>query len=351
MLSHRQDEPVEYALETVEATYGSDKFGLVWGYFFTPGGPARPVDCDAAAQFLGNPTQVSGQFLWLHFSLSNAASERWLRQNLSLPEAFHESLHQAVGSTRLEQDGDALLAVIHDVLFDFTFDASDVSTVSLCVEPRVLVSARPRPLRSLDRLRASVKAGATFRSPAELLAQLLRDQANVLVEIVRQSTSRVDNIEDKLLGNRIAASRAELGSLRRVLVRLQRLLAPEPAALFRLLSRPPGWIGEEDLQDLREAAEEFSTVVADSAALVERIKLLQEELAAQINEQNNRILFVLTVVTVLAVPFNLIAGLFGMNVGGIPLERAPHGFALIVALVAGFTALAAVLILRRRGGG
>jgi zinc transporter len=75
------------------------------------------VDCDAAAQLLGAPARGSDWFLWLHFSLSNAASERWLRQNLTLPEAFHESLHQAVGSTRLEQDGDALLAVIHDVLF------------------------------------------------------------------------------------------------------------------------------------------------------------------------------------------------------------------------------------------
>jgi zinc transporter len=147
-------------LETLEATYGSDRGGLVWGYLFEPGGPARLVDCDAAAQLLGAPTRSSGWFLWLHFSLSNAASERWLRQNLTLPEAFHESLHQAVGSTWLEQDGDSLLAVIHDGLFEFTFDASDVSTVSLCIEPRVLVSARPRPLRSLDRERRWNPAGA-----------------------------------------------------------------------------------------------------------------------------------------------------------------------------------------------
>jgi zinc transporter len=110
------------------------------------------------------------------------------------------------------------------------------------------------------------------------------------------------------------------------------------------------WIGEDDLQDLRQAAEEFSTVVADSTTLVERLKLLQEELAALINEQNNRILFVLTVVTVLAVPFNLIAGLFGMNVGGIPLAREPHGFAVIIGVVAAFTALAGVLVVRRRRG-
>jgi len=314
-------------VETVESTYGSDKDGLVWGYRFAPGQAARPIDCDGAARLLsGSRDGDAGSFLWLHFSLSNAAAERWLRQNLTLPDAFHESLHQTVGSTRVEQDGDALLAVIHDVLFDFTFDAADVSTVSLCVEPRVVVSARPKPLRSIDRLRASVKSGASFRSPAELLAQLLRDQANVLVEIIRHSTNRVDTIEDKLLAHRISFSRAELSSLRRVLVRLQRLLAPEPAALFRLLSRPPRWVGDEDVQDLRQSAEEFSTAVADSAALVERIRLLQEELAALINEQNNRILFVLTVVTVLALPFNLVAGLFGMNVGGIPFPSSGTAF-------------------------
>ena len=96
-----------------------------------------------------------------------------------------------------------------------------------------------------------------------------------------------------------------------MLVRLQRLLAPEPAALFRLLSRPPGWIQEPELQNLRQSAEEFSTAVADSATLVERLKLLQEELGALINEETNRFLFLLTLATVIALPINLIAGLFG----------------------------------------
>jgi zinc transporter len=180
------------------------------------------------------------------------------------------------------------------------------------------------------------------------LAHLLRDQASVLVEIVRQATARVDAIEVKLLSSRISSSRAELGALRRFLVRLQRLLAPEPAALYSLLSRPPAWIGEADVQDLRHSAAEFSMAVADSAALVERIKLLQEELAALINEQTNRILLLLTVVTVVALPFNVIAGLFGMNVGGIPLAGARHGFVTIIIIVAVFTLAAGYVAIRRR---
>jgi zinc transporter len=230
-------------------------------------------------------------------------------------------------------EASALVAVVHDLVFDFTFDASAVSTTTLCIEPRLLVSVRLKPLRSVDRLRAAVRGGELFRSPVELLAHLLRDQAAVLVDILRQSTQRVDQVEDRLLADRIPVSRMELGSLRRVLVRLQRLLAPEPAALFRLLSKPPDWIPDEDVQELRHAAEEFSAAIADSAALVERVKLVQEELAARVGEATNRTLFVLTIVTVLALPINLVAGLLGMNVGGIPLAEHSHGFALILVIL------------------
>jgi zinc transporter len=319
-------------MRSLPSMYGSDVHGLVWGYRFAPNEPAVPVTLEAAAAVLAAPDAVRpGEFFWLHFSLSNVATESWLRRHLTLPEAFYESLHGEVGSTRLEADADTLVAVLHDVLFDFKFDASAVAIASLCIAPRVLVSARLRPLRSVDQLRAAV-----------------RDQVSVLVDILRQATQRVDHIEDRLLANRISASRAELGSLRRVLVRLQRLLAPEPAALFRLLNQPPGWIAKEDRQDLQQSAEEFAAAVSDAVALVERVKLIQEELVALVNEQTNRTLFVLTIVTVLALPINLVAGLFGMNVGGMPLADHRHGFLIVVAILLLVTVLLAYVALGRR---
>jgi len=169
----------------------------------------------------------------------------------------------------------------------------------------------------------------------------------VLVGIVRSVTDLVDKIEDQLLAGRLATKRSRLGGLRRVMVRLQRLLAPEPAALFRLLQNPPGWMATSDVQELRAATEEFSVVLRDMQALQERIKLLQEEIAASVNEDNNRSLFVLTIVTVLALPINILAGLFGMNVGGIPLAEDSHGFWILLALVVGFTVVAGWIALRR----
>jgi zinc transporter len=334
--------------QNTEPTSGSDQDGPIWGYHFVPNQPARSITSGAAVEFLTAPGPGQpDEFLWLHFSLSNVASEPWLRWYLSLPDTFYESLHSDVDSTHLEQDADSLVARIHDVLFDFTFDAP-IATTTLCLKPRVLVSAHLRPWRSIDQLRAAVQAGQAFRSPIELLSRLLRDQASVLLDIVRRSTKRVGPMEELLLAKRVFVSRTELGSLRRMLVRLQRLLAPEPAAFFRLLSRPPDWINQEELQNLQQAAEKFSTAINETTALVERVKQLQEELAALVSEQTNRTLFVLTMVTVLALPINLVAGLFGMNVGGIPLAQHRFGFFLVVGPLVALTAFLAYWGLGRR---
>jgi zinc transporter len=204
--------------QNIDRSSASDQGAPIWGYHFVPNQPARSITSEEAVEFLSAPDPgLPNAFLWLHFSLSNAASEPWLRRYLTLPDTFYES-YSDVDSTHLEQDADSLVARIHDVLFDFTFNAP-VATTTLCVKPRVLVSAHVRPWRSIDQLRVAVQAGQVVRSPIEILARLLRDQANVLVDIVRKSKKRVGPTEEQLLAKRISVTRGELVSLRRMLVR------------------------------------------------------------------------------------------------------------------------------------
>ena len=232
--------------------------------------------------------------------------------------------------------------------YEFSFDPSEIASLWMTVNARLAVGARSHPLRSIDRLRQAVKDGGRFESSVALLNHLLHDQGEVLVRIVREATLQVAVVEDTLETGKPQPKRAALGKLRRVLVRLQRLLAPEPGALFRLLRQPPPWIAAHDLDELRQSTEEFSLLLRDLAALQERIKLLQEEITAQVGEQTSRSVFTLTVVTVLALPINIIAGLLGMNVGGIALANSPHGFLIIALIVLTFTLVAGWMAFRRR---
>ena len=332
--------------------YGSDPNGLICGFQFSPDAPGRPIGLEEARAWVtgakpGAP-QAAGAFVWLHFNLSDASAESWMRTHLALAPEFFEALRDGSRSTRIEDAGDHLVAVVNDVAYEFSFDPSEIASLWMTVTERVAISARSHPLKSIDRLRQAVKDGCYFDSSMALLNHLMHDQGDVLVRIVRDATVQVDSIEDTLQRGQLQRRRGDLGKLRRVLVRLQRLLAPEPGALFRLLRQPPSWIAERDLEDLRQGTEEFSLVLRDLMALQERIKLLQEEIAAQVSEQTNRSLFTLTVITVLGLPINICTGLFGMNVGGIPFNEKPYGFAVIVVMLMVFTALAGWLAFRRR---
>lgn len=328
---------------TTTATYGADQHGLICGFVFSNDGVGQTISAEQALLRLADPAQAQG-FVWLHFNLAQVNAEKWLRQNLALSDVFYETLREASRSTRVELDDGTLVALVNDVHYDFSFEPSDISTLWLSVSEKLIVTARIQPLRSVDRLRDAVRRGTPIASSVALLVHLMHDQGDVLANIVREITTRIDAIEDKLLAGRLETKRADLGVSRRLLVRLQRLLAPEPAALFRLLKKPPPWIREADLEDLHQSSEEFNVALSDMAALQERIKLLQEEIAGRVAEANNRSLFVLTVVTVMALPINIIAGLFGMNVGGIPLADHPGGFWIVVAVIVSFTAIAAWIV-------
>lgn len=333
----------------MDITYGADRTGLLCGYRFENGAPGIPVDLlEAAAWLQDERPKGKSDFVWLHFNLSDAAAEASIRKHLHAVPEFFEALHAGSRSTRIEDAHDTLIAVVNDVAYEFAFDPAEMSSLWLNVAPHMALSARSHPLRSIDRMRDAIKNGKPLASSVSFLNQLLREQGDVLVRIVRDATVQVDVVEDKFLIGRLHNRRADLGKLRRVLVRLQRLLAPEPGALFRLLRLPPPWVSEHDLEELRQATEEFSLTIRDMSELKERIKLLQEEIAAQVSEETNRSVFILTMVTVLALPINIVAGLLGMNVGGIPLAGHPHGFMVIVGIIGVFTAFAAWYVYRKK---
>lgn len=332
------------------SVFAPGQSGLICGYLFDAQGRGQALDLYQAERWFGDAAPTDGEsFVWLHFNAANVTAEKWLLANL--PHAAHcfETLREGVRSTRLEVVDQALVAVVNDVVYDFAQRESlQVSTLWMSVERRRVISVRMQPLRAIDRLRIAVKAGETFPSPLSLVDHLLRDQADELIAILRGAASKVDAIEDQLLAGRLGRRRVQLGALRRNLLRLQRLLAPEPAAMFRLLSRPPQSLGPQDWEELRHSTEEFSVVLRDLVAQQERIKLLQEEIAASIEERTGRTLFVLTAVTVVALPMNVIAGLFGMNVGGIPFAEDKAGFWTMVAVVLMASGLLAWLLFRQR---
>jgi zinc transporter len=318
---------------------------LVHAYLFKTDGIGQQIDAETAFKWLKSGNAGSSEFIWLHFDNPHNIGKEWL-QYIELPMIFKEVLHDERRSSRLAHSHHGLFAVINDVNYDLTRKREpQVATLWLSIRQRWLLSAWTQPLRSVEHLLSLISAKQPLHNPLALVIQLLTYQADVLVGILQNAATKANNIENLLMGNHLP-KRADLGGIRRDLVRLQRLLVPEPASLFRLVSRPPKWAVEEDMDHLHLATENFSVVLRDMASLQERIKLLEDEIAARVGERTNRILFILTSVTVISLPITIMAALFGMNVGGLPFRDSNYGFWVILLVSTLVTAFAAWLIAR-----
>ena len=90
------------------------------------------------------------------------------------------------------------------------------------------------------------------------------------------------------------------------------------------------------------------TLYNDGEQLQARTRLLQDELMAKLTMQSNQLLYILSVMTAVLLPMTIISGLFGMNVGGLPLVDTPMGFWVVTA-VSVIIAGAVYMIVRRLG--
>jgi magnesium transporter len=118
----------------------------------------------------------------------------------------------------------------------------------------------------------------------------------------------------------------ELGALQRQITQVRAALVGVSRVVTFLCEVSPPWISHE-------LHERFKTVHADIGSLnefeqqlSERLQFLLDAVLGFINNDQNDIMRVLTVVSVATVPPMILAGIWGMNFKNIPEYDWPHGY-------------------------
>lgn len=318
--------------------------GLICGYSFRPGTVTEPVRAADVAAALDDGDRL----VWLHFNASDAGARRWLEQSaLCTPRVLRAVLDRDA-RCRMEPEGEGIFLVLNDLTFEDEADLEEVATLWAYATGRRLVTARAHPLKSLDRLRSAAREGEVEDSGFALLARLLELQLHALDRLTDAAAEELNHIEDKVLGGRISEQQSRLGRVRRLVAHLRRHFAPQRLAMMRGLQRIPAGVPSQDVERLRNAGEELAALMDNAGALHDRAKMLQEELASRIAEETNRNLYVLTIFSAIVMPMNLIAGIFGMNVAGLPGTEDPSSFlwAMLLVAVSGIGTMLALRVKR-----
>jgi zinc transporter len=268
--------------------------------------------------------------VWLHFNLLDNRARRHLEQRRGLDEDGRQILLSPDPRIQGQFFAGGFAAILGDLHHDFHVDPEGFGLLSLYVDSSTVITCRRHRLRSVDRLRTSLQGANAVTSPLAVFAELLEHIVDGFVGVVAQLGQSVEHAEDRILAGRVADQASALGHIRRVLVRLRRHASANRAVLQPLSQRVAPACSDELRQRLQEVIVRLDVLGQDLELVTERARLLQEEIASHIGEATSRNLYVVSVVTTTLLPITLITGIFGMNVGGLPLLESEHGFWWVV---------------------
>lgn len=213
----------------------------------------------------------------------------------------------------------------------------------------MLVTGRRIPLRSVEEPRRRVERRAICpESPFALITEFFRALSDIGEGLLQEATDRLTAIELKVLKRGGAGKRESILEMRGGSIRVARDMAYKRTAMLELARERPALFSVDEFDRFNRQIHRYAALVEDAEDYAEHCQFLLEELRAQVEEETNRNLYILTMVSVTFLPATLIASVWGTNVGGIPFGSSPYGFWVVCGLIAAVLALATTVLLTMR---
>jgi magnesium transporter len=174
-----------------------------------------------------------------------------------------------------------------------------------------LVTLRPAASPAIDAVAADA-AHVMPQGPAWVLHKIIDLLVDSTLPLIDRVGENLSAIEDRMLGNPRQQDLVGLHHVRRQLVRLHRIIAPE-RDLLRGLARESDLISEEAYRYFQDVGDHVARAL-DSLETYQDVgsSVMDVYLSAQSNRMNE-IMKQLTVVATIFMPLTLLSGIYGMN--------------------------------------
>ena len=291
--------------------------------------------------------RIPDGLFWLHLDWDTPLAHQLLVETFGVDPVVAEALVEEDTRPRSVAVPGGELVILRGVNLTPGAEPEDMISLRMLIDDKRVITLTRRALRSIADIKNAIDAGTGPHTTGEFLAMLLEKLIDRVGPVLAQLEDAIDEEEDDLVEGKLSHVESTLVGVRGRIIKLRRYLAPQREALMRLSHEKLAWVSPEERARLAETANQLTRSIEDLDEFRERAQVIQEEIGLYYNRRLTRSTYVITMAASVLVPLNLVAGLMGMNVGGIPGKDSPYAFWVIAAL---FILLGAIVYLwgRRR---
>lgn len=283
-------------------------------YYHAPEGPTRinlePEEIDTVLQ------QAVG-LLWVDLVDESPESCRpLLRETFGFhPLAVDDALDET-HVPKVDDWGEYLCLVLHAVVFDpKTDEPLDTLELDIFLGKSYVVTYRVGAIAALDRVWLACQRDERYlqKGAGRLLYKLTDELVADYMPVVEAMDEAIDEVEDEVFGRPGPSLLARVFVLKRALLHLRRIIAPQREVLNKLARGDYRVIDDGDRVFFRDVYDHLVRLHDITEGLRDLVGGALDTYLSVVSNRMNEVVKTLTIITTLFMPISFLVGFFGTN--------------------------------------
>ena len=232
------------------------------------------------------------------------------------PLAIDDALHES-HVPKVDDWGAYLYIVLHGVVNSTLTAGNELETdeIDIFAGGRYVVTLMDHPIPAVDRVWEVVQRDprTLAQDVGHLLYRIIDETEGDYLPLLDSIDETLSRIEDEIFANPEPALLSEVFSLKRVLLRIRRGIAPQREVINKLARGDFQQFSAEDRMYFRDVYDHLVRLNDILESLRDLVGSALEIYLSVVSNRLNDVLKTLTIITTLFMPLTFIAGFFGMN--------------------------------------
>jgi magnesium transporter len=236
-------------------------------------------------------------------------------------------------SSRYTETDDCIIANSNFIQFAANNQYQNVH-VSFLVKENLLVTYREGSLQSFAECVKKIKTNPkTFANGKMILLAIFETRVDIDADLIESFSRQISAISKQLSeGNNVGSDvLKKIAALQETTMQLRANIIDKQRVTSSMLKSLE--FNAEERERLRILIKDINSLVEHTSFLFERLEYLQNTILGLVNTEQNKIIKLFTVVSVIFMPPTLIASMYGMNFKFIPELDWKFGYPLAILLM------------------
>jgi magnesium transporter len=292
---------------------------------------------------LANPNALA-KAAWVDLLDPTAEESAAFESAFGLRVPTKEQVAEIEATSRQRAEHDALYMTA-PLLYALENEPWTFAPTGFVLAKRVLLTVRSSKLVAFHTVTKELETSGSME-PAQIFVRLLEASIDRMADLLEATGRDLDDASHHIFQpeqpkeSRLSRETTKLRRLMihtgRVSERMSRihytLVCLDRMAKFTV-ERGRDWLAADTVHRLQTACSDIHSLVQFSEGLVARVQLLQDAASGIINIDQNQVIKILTIASIVGIPPVLIAGIYGMNFKGVPEYDWAWGYPYALTLI------------------